>query len=269
MERQTPEGSKQPHSIIPHIQGPNLSHELCPLPEELLANMDVNFRSSETTEAHWAHLQFLASQQSQQALLGTLYSSISPFDVAHSSHLRSGEIIAENIELSQSQSPAPMLDISQNQYLLQAAQVPNNNNVLLPVDQFAQNTNEMLNTYHLPLSTLPPEIRLPSSSRLARKQLQPQVSMPLGNLSDLRLINADIAHAHGISYPMRSPGIQGHPNLASGSNSFHHDGGSSSNSLYPFMSGQKKHSQGWQRGSLKATPNQKSTLEVPKTRAQN
>ncbi|KAL2526291.1 hypothetical protein Adt_11345 [Abeliophyllum distichum] len=190
MEHQTPEGSKQAHSIIPHIQVPNPSHELCPLPDELSANIDVNFSSSETTEAHWANLQSLASQQSQQALLGILYSSISPFDVPHSSHLRSGEIIAENIELSQSQSPAPMLDISQNQYLLQAAQVPNNNNVLLPFDQFAQNTcspNETLNTYHLPLSTLPPEFRLPSSSRFAGQQLHPQVSVRTNALDIVHL----------------------------------------------------------------------------------
>ncbi|KAL2549371.1 Uncharacterized protein Fot_10901 [Forsythia ovata] len=242
MEHQTPEGSNQPHFIIPHIQGPNPSHELCPLPEELSANIGVNFSSSATTEAHWAHLQLLASQQSQQALLGTLYSSISPFDVARSSHLRSGEILAENIELSQSQSPALMLDISQNQYLLQAAQVPNNNNALFPVDQFTQNTcstNETLNTYHLPLSTLPPEFRVPSSSRFSGQQLHPQVSMPLGNISDLRLMNADIAHAQGISYPVRSQGIQGHPNLAAGSNSSNLDGGSSSYSLYPLVSGQK------------------------------
>ncbi|XP_022871834.1 uncharacterized protein LOC111390940 [Olea europaea var. sylvestris] len=132
----------------------------------------------------------------------------------------------------------------------QAARVPYNNNMLLRMDQFARNTyntNETLNKYHLPLSTLPPEFRLQSSSRFAGKHSHQQVTMPFGDLVDLPIVEANThqtqwsysTDAYEISNPLRSLGIQGHQNLASGSSGFNHDGGSSF-SHYPLMSRQKR-----------------------------
>ncbi|CAI9772209.1 unnamed protein product [Fraxinus pennsylvanica] len=132
----------------------------------------------------------------------------------------------------------------------QAARVPYNDNMLLRMEQFARNAynpNETLNKYHLPLSTLPPEFHLQSSSRFSGKHSHPQVSIPFGDLGDLPIEKASTqqvhwsyaADAYEISNPMRSLGIQGNPNLASGSSGFNLDGGSSYSS-YPLMSRQKR-----------------------------
>ncbi|CAI9759267.1 unnamed protein product [Fraxinus pennsylvanica] len=259
MEHQSQDGSKLPRSIIPCLQDGNPIHELCPRPDELLANRDMNFRSSQTTNAHVELLESLANPQSHRTqIMGTSYSSISPTDVVRSSELRSilnhthgqGGLIAENIGLSRSQSEVPFLDISQDQYLVQACQMPLNNVVQRPVDQSTQSTyitNE-IQSYNLPLSTLPPEFRLPLSSILEGQRFHPQVSMSFRNSSYIQLVDANknqghwssVAHANEQSTPMRMLSIQGHSNLASGSSGFNVFDGSSSYSNYPLLSAQKR-----------------------------